>query len=70
MGGDSNYLAKQTEMKTQTQHFYSSHRKMIDRLETFNFITKTNPPTIEELEKLRAKNPKWNKFPKKLLAAN
>jgi len=55
---------------TQKQHFYSAHRKMVDRLETFDFIAKTNPPTIGELAKLRAKNPKWNGFSEKQLAAH
>lgn len=50
---------------TQKQHFYSSHRKMVDRLEVFDFIAKTDPPTIEELAKLRAKNPKWSGFSEK-----
>lgn len=53
---------------TQKQHFYSSHRKMVDRLEVFDFIAKTSPPTMEELAKLRAKNPKWNGFSEKLIA--
>lgn len=53
---------------TQNQHFYSSHRKMVDRLEVFDFIAKTNPPTMEELAKLREKNPKWNEFSEKLVA--
>lgn len=51
----------------QHQHFISSHRKLIDRLETFDFIAKTNPPTTEELKKLRAKNPKWNGYSEKFV---
>lgn len=51
-------------MKTQTQHFYSSHRKLADKNEAFNFLRGVeNPITPEELEKLKQKNPKlWGGF--------
>lgn len=50
---------------TQKEHFWKSHRKMMDRLEGFNWLMRQdNKPTKEELEKLRKKNPKiWNSYP-------
>ena len=51
-------------MKTQLQHFYSSHRKLADTNEAMDWLSKQdNAPTQAELEVLRAKRPSlWNKY--------
>lgn len=50
-------------MKTQMQHFWSSHANQTAKNETFDWIQKTNPITPAELEKLKQKNPKlWGGF--------
>jgi len=54
-------------MKSQPQHFYSSHKHLADKTSFFDWLGKQeNGPTKEELQKLRAKNPNWNAFPEKL----
>jgi hypothetical protein len=54
-------------MKTQTQHFRSSHNVLADRMSFFDWLGKQeNGPSSEELQKLRAKNPNWKSFPEKL----
>jgi hypothetical protein len=51
-------------MKTQIQHFYSSHNKLADKLQFMDWLTKQeNKPTPEELSKLRKKNPNlWSGY--------
>ena len=51
-------------MKTQIQHFYSSHNQLAEKNKLFDWLTKLeNPITPAELEKLKQKNSKvWSGF--------
>jgi len=51
-------------MKTQIQHFYSSHNTISAKMQFMDWLTQqTNKPTPEELKILRAKNPSlWSGY--------
>lgn len=51
-------------MKTQAQHFYSSHNQLAEKNKLFDWLSKIeNPITPAELEKLKQKNIKvWSGF--------
>lgn len=50
--------------KTQIQHFYSAHNKLADKMQFLDWLSKLeNKPTLQELQKLRAKNPSlWSGY--------
>jgi hypothetical protein len=51
-------------MKTQIQYFWSSHNKLADKTQFMDWLLRQeNKPTLEELQKLRAKNPSlWSGY--------